>query len=451
MKNQDGSYSYGNFSNGIGIGDSDEGGFHSIVGCDIHTYPGKITGSFALTNTDSGGIVDNLPTCCATLTNGDTFFASSSGAKIWKCTPAGVVSLVATNGQGNVLGMGFYGGYLYYACASKLGRIAEANASSEASWSSQNDSWATFSNSDSSYKPMMKVGSMFLIGDGRYVAGIIAGVFSPNLFDAFTGDRVTAIIPYGSYALIGTIISSSVGKSRIHLWDRYSQYPTTSDEDIDESGVNMFFKSGQVVYAQIGTVGNLYYWNGSNAIFYKKLRDGDNTVTTGVNPYGAGNLNGLPLINTIRGVFSLGRSDANLPIAQVVEYVPSLGQGSTAGALAVVGSQVFVASKNGTSKVIDKISTNKYSGKFVTPVSYGKLSTLKAYYSSMPTGTSITAKIKNDDGSFTSHTLIKDNTSEMCYKSQTKIGNISMVQVEITLAGSTIYSPTVYDLHILKN
>ncbi|MDD5728507.1 MAG: hypothetical protein PHV59_08095 [Victivallales bacterium] len=365
-------------------------------------------------------------------------------------TSAGVVSLVHTATQGNILGLGYFSGYLYYAAATKLGRIAEANASSEASWTSQNDSWGTFGIGDTAYKPMIKVGSHFLIGDGKYVAGVIGDTFYPNLLDVFTGDRITAIIDYGSYALIGTIMSTSAGQARIHLWDRYSSAPTVTDT-VDERGVNMFIRGSNIIYINIGVVGNIYYWGGSSAVLYTKLVDGDNSVTTGVNPYGSGNLNGLPLINTPRGIFSLGRASAKLPIAQVIEYVSSLGQGVDAGALAITGSQMFVASKSGTTKVIDKISTNKYSGKIITPVSIGKLSTLKVFYSSIPTSTSISARLKKDNGSYASHAVTKDDAKEMCYRSNSKISNKALVQAEITLNASGTSSPSIYLIGLTKN
>jgi hypothetical protein len=211
----------------------------------------------------------------------------------------------------------------------------------------------------------------------------------------------------------------------------------------------MFIQGDNIVYAQIGLVGNIYYWNSSQAVPYTRLRDGGTTVSTTVNPYGSANLNGLPLINTARGIFSLGKSDSKMPIAQSLEYVSSLGQGTTAGALAVVGSQVFSGVSKTTSKVIDKISTNKYSSVITTPVCYGKLSRIELLYSSLPTGTSISAEVSLDGGSFTAHTLEKDDANTM-YRSVNKFQNKSQVQVRITLNASTTTSPSIYQINIRK-
>ena len=420
-----------------------------MVGVDVHSKPGAMTGSLAMTNADAGtAVVDALCASKVTLPNGNTFFGASTSGKIWKVTTAGVVSLVHTNTQGNILGMGFLNGQLYYACATKLGKIAEANASSESSWSSQNDSFGTFTNGNTSYHPMAEQNLSLFIGDGKYVAAVDgAGTFSANALDLHAHHVVTALQPFENDILIGTIVGAYNNRSAIFRWDTYSDSWTTEDY-VDEVGINCFIPADDTIFISIGTVGNIYYYTGSKAKKWKRLRDGRNSVVTGVNAYAAGNLNGLPLLATVRGIYSIGRSDDSFPVAQVIEYVPSLGQGTTLGALAVVGSQVFVSYKNGSSYGIDKLSTNKYSGFVETPLIVGRPETLTAKYDSLPSGTSISLQTSIDGASYSSVDMEKDDEDEREYRMKDGPTPKSTFQARITLNASTTTSPEIRELEI---
>ena len=432
---------FGDFSKGIGTSEFDQGGFPTLVGIDIHSTPGLATCSKAMEKT-SATTVSKLCSCRVTLPNGDTLFGDSDG-NIFKVTSVGVVSKVHTDSQGAVLGIDYLGSYVYYATASKLGRQGLSNASSEATWSSHNDTFGTFTNS-STYKPMKKCRLSLFIGDGKYVASVDdSGTFSANVLDLEPNQVITALgVANKDYLLIGTISGSAGDKSGLFLWDTFS--PTWNDfDEIAEPGINCFIDGDEILFISAGTVGNIYYWSGASAIFFTKLKDGENSVTTSINHYASANLNGLPLLATARGIYSLGRASAKLPIAQVIEYVPSQGQGTTIGALAVSGSQVFASYQNGSNYGIDKLSTNKYSGKIITPVALGKASYLKVFYSSLPTGTSISARIKNDGGSWATHTLTKD-ANKMSYRSSKIIANKVFTQAEITLNASTTYAPSIF-------
>jgi hypothetical protein len=425
----------------------DQSGFYALRGVDIHSNAGSITSSYAMTKA-SASLVDKTPTCAATLPNGDSFFATSGSGKIWKCTSTGTVSLVHTNTEGDTRGMGYHNGYLYYASSDKLGRIAEANASSESSWSSETDTWATFTNA-ASYKPMIVHNLSLFIGDGHYVAAVDEeGTFSANALDLEAHHDITALARWGDFLLIGTYVGSDNHQAGLFVWDTYSSSWTTSDY-IDEAGINMFIPADNNLFMQAGTVGNIYYWTGEKAEKFGKLRDGSNSVTTTINPYGSANLNGLPLLATTRGIYSLGKSDVSMPIAQSIEYLPSAGQGlTTAGALLAVGSQVFFGWYDGTDYGIDKISTSKDTGVIETPLAIGKFQEVKVYYESLPTSTSITCKLSKDGGAFASHTLVQDDENERIYKSDTRIDNKSNLQVQISLNPSTTTAPTIYNIEL---
>jgi len=432
------------FYNGI-KGKLDQAGFYALRGVDIHTTPGSITSSKAMTKA-SASVVDATPTCSTVLPNGDSFFATSASGKIWKCTSAGVVSLVHTNTEGDTRGMGFFNGYLYYASSDKLGRITEAYASSQASWSSENDTWATFTNA-AEYKPMVVHNLSLFIGDGKYVAAVDgAGSFSANVLDLETQHTVTALARYGDYLLIGTYVGSNANQAGLFLWDTYSSSWTTVDY-IDEAGVNMFIPADNTLFLQAGTVGNIYYWTGEKAELFTKLKDGANSVATAINPYGSANLNGLPLISTTKGVYSLGRGDASLPIAQAIEYLSSATI-TVAGAIETVASQVFLGWRATATYGIDKLSANKATGVVETPLALGKFKSVKVHYDSIPTSTNITCKLSKDGAAFATHTLVQDDTNKRLFKSSAAIGNKSTLQVQISLVPSTTTAPSIYNIEL---
>lgn len=433
---------FGGFQNGISISKKSSGGFVGMVNVDVHSETGSATCSNAFEKASSI-LADALPDSSVTLPNGDTFFANQTNGKIWKVTSAGVVSLVHTDTNGAHFGLGYFQGYLYYVSATKLGRIAEANASSESTWSSQTDSWQTFTNTNSHLVKLTECNLSLLIPNKNYVAAVnSAGTFEANSLDLQSQHSITSMTVAGLGILIGTYVGTSNNNAGLFWWDTYS--PSWTIEDyIEECGVNMFIPGDEVIYINIGTVGNIYYWSGEKAIFYRRLRDVDNVVSTGINPYGGANINGLPLIATVRGIFSLGRADMSLPIASVIEYVQSAGQGSTAGALQVVGSQIFTGWKNGSTYGIDKKSTNKATGVITTSRAYGKVKTLKVSYDSLPTSTNITARIKKDNGSFASHTLVNDATDEIVFKSTVDIACRKHCQVEVTLVPATTTAPVI--------
>lgn len=434
---------FGNFFNGNGSSEFEQNGFFSIVGGDIHSKTGAISASLARIRADAS-IVDALPTCRVVLPNGDILMGA--GTKIFKISSA-IVSLVHTDTQGAVLGIDYLGGYVYYAAASKLGRIALTNASSEATWSSQNDSWATFSNS-ATVKPMKKQNLCLFIGDGKYVASVDdTGAFAANSLDLEPNQIITALTKKKTYLLIGSTAGTASDKSYSFLWDTFA--PSWSDEDdIPERGFNCFIDGDSVIFASVGTVGNIYYFNGSEWVFFTQLKDGENLVATSINPYASANLNGLALFNTKNGIFSIGRAKASLPLSQVIEYAHSQSAITGAGALAVSGTQVFSGWHTAAAYGIDKLSTNKGNCVIKCPIIIGKAELAKIFYNSLPTGTSITARIKNDNGSWVAKTLTKDDTDERCYKTATKIGNKSTSLLEITLVIATTYTPEIYLIQI---
>ncbi len=426
---------YGEFFRGIGLSESEKNKFHTMVNIDVHSKTGKAQCSKALVNIGSGHSFSKEPTCSIVLSNGDSFFGV--GTKIMKVT-SGVVSQVHTSSQGNVLGMGEHNGYFYFATATKLGRITVALASSQSTWTSENETWATFSN-QKAYKPMVWVNQILCIGDGNYVAIVDENNdFLANALDILERDIITAIHNMNDYLAIGTFVNSAVHQASFYNWDTYSP-SWTEDYKLLERGVNMFFDIDGYTYAQCGSVGNVYQWTGERAVMYLPLRDADNALETTVNPYGHTNLNGLTLIATKRGIFSFGKMSSIMPLAMVIEYVSTKGQGYATGAIEAIGSDLLVGHIDG----IDHISDNYATGVIITPETDGKINKLTVAYTSMPTGCTISAKINADNTSYSTIAMVKDDANLREYYSDVHVDNKSTVQAQISLNPATTSTPII--------
>lgn len=426
---------YGEFFRGIGISENELTKFYTMVNVDVHTSSGKAQCSKALENIGSGNNFTTEPVCSIVLSNGDAFFGV--GAKIMKVANS-VVSLVHTSTNGDVLGMGEHKDVFYYATATKLGKITVALASSQATWTSNNDTWATFSN-QKAHKPMVWVNQILCIGDGNYVAIVDENEdFLANALDILDREVITAIHNMNDYLAIGTFVNSAVHQASFYNWDTYSP-SWTEDYKLLERGVNMFFDIDGYTYAQCGSIGNIYQWTGERAVMFLPLRDANEAIETEVNPYGVTNLNGLTLIATKRGIFSFGKISATMPLAMVIEYVSTRGQGYKTGALEAIGSDLLVGHLDG----IDNISDNYATGKITIPETDGKQNKIFVGYTDMPTGCSITAKVNPDNSAYATIKMVQDDSNMREYYSDVHVNNKSTVQAEIYLNPVTTETPVI--------
>lgn len=400
----------------------DINGFDNLINCDIHSEPGAIKCQFALV-VDSSTPNEN---CIQdTAANGDTFFASTSSGKIWKRTAAGVYSLVHTNTNGANKGIRFFNGNLYYASAGKLGKITEALASSQATWSSQNDNFGTFTNA-STYKPMFELNLSLFIGDGYLLASVDnAGTFSANALDLYADQIITTLASAGTDILIGTLMGANKHSCKVFLWDTYSSSWTIED-DVPEIGVNCFIPTDNIVFAQCGTEGWLYYWTGARMEKFKQIR----SVTTSVNHYASTQFKGKALFATGDKVFSIHRFDKDFPYVIVREYTATTG---TITSLGTSGSQLLVP--NGTN--VNKIDTSYATATIDTPEESGEKNIVEVEYDSIGgNGTIGIATNIDNAGSYTEQTTINDTIKKKIYFDG-GLGQVNFMQARITLTPQT--------------
>lgn len=449
-----------------GIADSDylgaENSVAEMVGLDIHSEAGVIKVNQKLTK-DSGSTVDDLVKARVSCSDGNTYHFGSTNGKIWKRTSGGTWSLEATAapaaGAVGILDACEYQGYIYYAMQSRLGRWQIGTA-----WSTRNDSWATFTNTDASWHPMKIVSLVLYIGDKNYVAQVDAGTFSANALDIAAPLRIKSLGKMNTDLLIGTYVSDNVTETEIIRWNTWSVSFSTSDS-IPEVGVNCFLDTDNNVIVNAGTKGNLYFYNGTSLEEYKTIKG----VYTGsakayVHPNAKFNFNGMPLFGLSnvsgnpanQGVYSLARTNRNYPFVLNLEYAISTGNlsGVEIGSICQLSADQFLVgwkdTTGGTTYGVDVLDlSNKATvAYFVTRVIMAERTSLLNYglvdacYRLLPTGTSVEVRKKvNADTTFGDAIASKVDARRMLVATSVDINDATRAQVKVSLVATANLAP----------
>lgn len=413
-----------------GLSDSDlfgvSGSLAEGVGVNIHDTPKVLKVSQALKK-ESGTTVTDFCKFKINCSDGNSYWFGDTG-KIYKRTSLGVWSNVHTNTNGANVGAYEFDSYIYYASATKLGRISIAAAGSESPWSSQNDSWQTLTSA--TYHPMIVQGLYLFIGNDRVVSSVDdAGTFTTSGTPSVTfytlphNHSITAMINFGLDFLVGTRVSTTRDSARIFRWD--FSYPSwLLDDDLPEIGVNCFIPIDNYVFVQAGNQGNIYYYDGSFVEKSKKIKGDYSNKTMTAYPDSVSSFLGIPIFGVSnlssnpcnQGVYSLGQYDRNYPIALMLQYVISQNKTSSIeiGAILGLGTNLLVAWKDGSTYGVDNIDwNNKYTSAYVkTLVLGGDRQSSKTFleniigYKQKPAGTDITLSYyKNFSASDTAMTL----------------------------------------------
>lgn len=420
---------YSQFTVGENRSLSDQSGFFSLTNCDVHSDLGVLSNNLALATESS---TPNEDCISEILSNGDTFYFSTTSGKTWKRTAAGTYSLVSTNANGAHKGCKLWQGYLYYATQSKLGRITEALASSQSSWSSQSDSWNTFITAGA-YKPMFTIGSGLYIGDGKNVYIVDSThTFIVDALDLPSQFTITALDGVSDDLTIGTIIGANVPWCKFFLWNRIS--PSWTGEDVvPEVGINAFLKIDNMYVFQAGITGQFYYWNGNQAIKFKLAKG----VTTAVNSYNTTQYKGRGLIAMGTKIYSLHRVDGDFPWALVCEYTHS---GTIKSIIASV-SDIFVSG----GAVVGHIGASYATVVIETPeadtASHVDSNGVEIPFNYVvipyrSVGT-VGIEVKIDNGSYVSQTVVNDTTRKEI-RTATTFGYANTVQARVTLTGLSV-------------
>ena len=374
-----------------GLSDSCHSGlassFYRVVACDFHSKPGKIKIHQKLEK-NSGDVVTTLCKVAITASSGETFWFSATNGKIWRRSTGGTWLLVHTTtpvaGNAGCLGAIEHDGYIYWATQSRLHRIPIGAIATLANWTANAvEDWATFTNTDAEFHPMVKKFNALFIGDAHYVAKVSGATGShifedgETIFDIRSPYRIKCMIDYGIDVLIGTFIHANVNKCDIIRWDTESEIETSHDQ-IDENGINAFIRDDNYVYVQAGRAGSIYYYNGEVLLPYKIIPgDWSPTKTAQVNPNSVATLLKKPVFglsniagnSCLQGVYSLGSYDKNYAKVLSLDFPVSADLSDIEiGAILVVGSDLLVSwdDKGATAYGVDKLNyAQKYQNSYL--------------------------------------------------------------------------------------
>lgn len=412
-----------------GIKDS----LYRMVGLDPHSEPAVLKAEQKLTK-DSGSTIDEFVKCIVPSSNGRVYHFSADSGKIWE-ENSGSYTLVHTTtaaaGEHKCLGAIEFEGYIIWATESRLHRILATDAEGAAEWAANVDEdWQTFTNTDDTYHPMMIQNLNLYVGDGNYVAEWDGTTFTADALDLVDNLRITCLgkLPATTDLLIGTYVTDNISKSEVLRWNTWSVSFTTSDP-IDEVGINAFIPADNFVFVSAGKQGNIYMYDGVQMEIYKKVIGSwspSNTAT--VHPNAACSFNGQALFGMsnvannpcLQGVYRLGRHSRNYPYILDLAYPISERSGGALvttgieiGAIAVVGQEIAVSWKNGSTYGVDRLdASNKLDGAYFETrviradrMQHTMFTRFDMAYNSLPASTAIALTYdSNYAGSYTTPT-----------------------------------------------
>ena len=335
-----------------------KGSFKFGQGIDIHGEGDTLKCNQALKK-DSGSVVTDLPLVIISASDGNKYAFGDTG-KIYR-KKSGAWTLVYTDAGGKITGATEFttttGKFILYATATKLRKISLTNAGG--TWTGNVSDAGTFLGGSSSYYHTMRAAcGLLMIADGPYLAlydyddafnnqglTLAPGLLAKAMLDRSTetSDRV----------IIGTDGDNISGGGWFTTWDGLEDTWLTK-KPAQGSVVNgMGFLEGGVV-AQVGLDGTLKYWNFGNTTPLRRIPGVQTCYPGGVTEYRTlthFGMNG----GDKNGVYSVGRTDKNDPIAINLEYVPSHGKltGTEIGGICGDGADLYVGWKDGTTYGID--------------------------------------------------------------------------------------------------
>jgi hypothetical protein len=438
-----------------------------LVGIDLHSEPGIMKVNQKLTK-ESGSTIDDFVKKILPCSDGNTYLFGSTNGKIWKRTSAGVYSLEATASPG----AGSAGikdaiedqGYIYYFMQSRVGRVA---VGAPTAWAGRNDSWATFTNTDADFHPVIKVNLVNYIGDGKYIAQIEDGTFTANALNIKSPLRAKSLGIYDTELLVGSYVADNINIVEVFRWNTWSVSFSNSDP-IPEKGINAFLKTDNFVLVSAGEKGCLYIYNGQQLASPKRI-NGDWGVgkKATVHSDATANFNNLPLFGVsnvasnpcLQGIYSLGNYDADYAAVLNLEYVISQAKLASIeiGSILVLDDYLLVSWKDGTTYGVDKLdNTAKYDSAYIETRNIqpdrgnlSKVGKIKVYYRTIPTGTSIEIWKASNYGAYDVAAMAtKIDTKRKYVETTIDITDIVNLQIKVKPIVSANLAPEIEGIEI---
>lgn len=359
--------------------------------------------------------------------------------------------------------------YIYWATEERIRRIPISEIGNTWTKKATDDSGnvstrGIFNKTDDTYHPMVEKNLSLFIGDKN----VIASVNSDHTFIAETNlnlpknERITALSPFDTDILIGTKRTTD---GRALRWDTVSE--SWSAEDEVEGGVNSFIRDDNYVYANVGELGRMYFYNGEKLEPYKQIPGDWLSGKAVIYPNAVGFFRNVPIFGlsnvssnpALQGVYGFGSHSKDYPKTLSLDFPISSGQfsGLTIGAVIVRGVDIYVAFKDGSGGVgIDKIDyTAKYATAYIETTTLTKaeernilktLTGVEAPYYSLPANTAITLGFKKSYESNYTQLTVKTDTQRRTMYSTESITKIANPQIKIGFTVSSNNGPEIEDV-----
>lgn len=235
-----------------------------------------------------------------------------------------------------------------------------------------------FGKSDAEFHPMLEQNGVLYIGDGQYIHQVDAStgthVFSVQALNLPVPYRVKCLAKYGTDIVIGTIVDNSTAKASVFQWTTYGFSFSVQDE-VDEVGVNAFVQADNLLLAQVGINGAIYYWADGRLQLYRKIPGDYTNANAWLHPNGWGFFrnNSLLGFSNLRnnpaeqGVYTLGQHlpaypltlDLTYPISSRTDNGDFVLDGVDIGAILTTADSIYMSVKRGTDTFVDKLSVTE--------------------------------------------------------------------------------------------
>jgi hypothetical protein len=221
---------------------------------------------------------------------------------------------------------------------------------------------------------MFQFDLILYIGNGKDVASVDdAGVFSSSVLDLPVEHKITALISLGDDLLTLSNPGDYINDSAIFRWNSYSDSFSVKDS-VKETDVYAFLDADNYIYV-VAKSGKIYLYTGTQLELFSEIREP--VATTGHQL--TTNFQGKPLIANGGRIFSLYRSNRNLPHALSGNYTCSAGVDATIESIVANGSQLLVSWTNGADAGVDELGENFANARVITP-RFKKASRIAVHY-----------------------------------------------------------------------
>ena len=378
---------YGGFSDDRFMGI--ENSFAYAKGVEIRKNPRSLTLSYAVEK-DSGSIVTDWVLSIVTIKSTGDIIGFGDTGKIYRKT-AGAGSWVNCYTQPSNLKIlnGYeYNGYLYWATAANLHRIAVANI--DDAWSGDGTlsiDYKAFANDNANAHPMIELNNKLYVGDGYYLAELDSlGTWTDNKLSVFHDEEIRAITFGGSVMRIFTRKSTKLEGGHKYHWNGTDE--SYSEKVFCRQAIHCAVSNGGKDYVIAGRRPFLYDANGYEWVPLKRLPlvfDDENCY---LSPNAMDYFDNLVVFGTVesgnasigRGVWTWGQEDNKYPISLNFDYPTSNDDpADVIGAVSNANGVLYFSWKKTAagptySYGIDIVNTAKYraTGELISRVHYGE-------------------------------------------------------------------------------